>query len=109
MAVNSIGEYSFPSRSRQELYGDGQLVHVWFKENPWFCASACFRAPKAMSWGDFYSQLVVPYAEEDPDFDPNARREWTLRGEVITPSDDQTLEELGVRHKEVIGMRVLAA
>ena len=43
MAVKSIGTYEFPSRSRQELYGDDQLVHLWFQGNMWFCASACFR------------------------------------------------------------------
>ena len=80
MAVKSIGTYDFPSRSRQELYGDDQLVHLWFQENPWFCAAACFRAPKAMTWGDFWNALVVPYAEEDPDFDPAANRVWTLHG-----------------------------
>ena len=30
-------------------------------------------APKAMTWGDFWSQLVIPFAEEDPDFDPPPR------------------------------------
>jgi phenol/toluene 2-monooxygenase (NADH) P4/A4 len=108
MAVNSIGTYDFPSRSRQELYGDDQLVHLWFQENMWFCAAACFRAPKAMTWGDFWNGLVVPYAEEDPDFDPAARRVWTLHGEQFEPRDDQTLEEIGVEHKDVIGMRVVA-
>ncbi|MFV0461988.1 MAG: phenol hydroxylase subunit P4 [Nostocoides sp.] len=108
MSVKSIGEYAFPSRSRQELYGEDQLVHVWFKENAWYCAAACFRAPKAMTWGDFWNGLVVPYAEEDPDFDPTATREWSLHGEVISPRDDQTLEELGIVHKDVLGMRVMA-
>ena len=51
MAVKSIGTYEFPSRSRQELYGDDQLVHLWFQEDMWFCAAACFRAPRAMTWG----------------------------------------------------------
>ncbi|QIM21860.1 phenol hydroxylase [Phycicoccus sp. HDW14] len=107
MTVRSIGAYDFPSRSRQELYGDDQLVHLWFQENPWFCASACFRAPKAMTWGDFWNALVVPFAEEDPDFDPEARRVFTLHGAQFEPRDDQTLEEIGVEHKDVIGMRVL--
>ena len=108
MAVKSIGAYDFPSKSRQELYGDDQLVHVWFQGNPWFCAAGCFRAPKAMTWGDFWSQVVVPFAEEDPDFDPAAQRTWTLHGEPLTPREDATLQELGVVHKDVIGMRVVA-
>lgn len=102
MAVKAISTYDFPSRSRQELYGDDQLVHVWFKDNPWFCSAACFRAPRAMTWGDFWSQLVIPFAEEDPDFDPAAARAWALHGETIAPRDDQTLEELGVVHKDVL-------
>lgn len=102
MAVNSIGAYDFPSKSRQELYGDDQLVHVWFRDNPWFCAAACFRAPKAMTWADFWSQLVIPFAEEDPDFDPAAPRAWSLHGESLTPRDEATLEELGVAHKDVL-------
>ena len=61
-----------------------------------------------MTWGDFWNGLVVPYAEEDPDFDPAAQRVWTLHGVQFTPRDDQTLEEIGVEHKDVIGMRVVA-
>ena len=108
MGVKAIGTYDFPSRSRQELYGDDQLVHLWWKDNPWFCAAACFRSPKAMSWGDFWNAIAVPFLEEDPDFDPAANRVWTLHGEPFVPRDDQTLEEIGVEHKDVIGMKVVA-
>jgi phenol hydroxylase P4 protein len=108
MPVKSIGTYDFPSRSRQELYGEDQLVHVWFTDTLWFAAAACFRAPRAMTWGDFWNGLVVPFAEEDPDFDPSVRRVWTLRGVEVQPRDDQTLEELGVGHKDVLATRVAA-
>jgi phenol/toluene 2-monooxygenase (NADH) P4/A4 len=107
MTVKSIGTYDFPSRSRQELYGDDQLVHVWFQGNPWFCSAACYRAPKAMRWADFWSQMVVPWAEEDPGFDPAATYAWTLHGEPLSPQDDTSLADLGVGHKDVIGMRVV--
>jgi phenol hydroxylase P4 protein len=108
MTVKSIGTYDFPSRSRQELYGDDQLVHVWFTDTLWFAAAACFRAPKAMTWGDFWTGVVVPFAEEDPDFDPASPRVWTLHGEEFQPRPEQTLEELGVEHKDVIGTRLAA-
>lgn len=104
MAVKSIGTYEFPSRSRQELYGDDQLVHVWWKGNLWFCAAAAFRAPKAMSWGDFYNALVVPFMSGDPDFDPNTEWKWDVQGEPMTPDPSASLESLGVFHKCVIGM-----
>jgi phenol hydroxylase P4 protein len=57
-----------------------------------------------MTWGDFWSQLVIPFAEEDPDFDPAAARAWSLHGQSLTPSDDQTLEQLGVVHKDVLAV-----
>ncbi|MCB0905736.1 MAG: hypothetical protein KDB63_01295 [Nocardioidaceae bacterium] len=104
MAVKAIGDYKFPSRSRQELYGDDQLVHVWWKDNPWFCAAACFRAPKAMTWGDFWNALVVPFMEEDPDFDPGRVYSWAIEGREFEPDPSATLEAQGVFHKCVISM-----
>jgi phenol/toluene 2-monooxygenase (NADH) P4/A4 len=107
MPVRAIGEYDFPSRSRQELYGDDQLIHVWWRNNMWFCAAACFRAPKAMTWGDFQAGLVRPLLEADPDFGPATRFEWSVDGAPVTPADDQTLAELGVGHKSLIACRSL--
>ncbi len=108
MAIKSLGDYDFPSRSRQELYGDDQLVSVWFQDTMWFASPAMFRAPRDMTWADFRAQMFVPFAEEDPDFDPDAARVWSLHGETFEPADGQTLAELGIRHKDVIGTRVAA-
>jgi phenol/toluene 2-monooxygenase (NADH) P4/A4 len=102
MAVRSIGEYEFPSRSRQELYGDDQLVHVWWSDNPWFCAAACFRAPKAMTWADFRAAMLDPWASCDPDYDPTADFQWVIDDQPVTPVGDQTLEALGVGHKSLV-------
>jgi phenol/toluene 2-monooxygenase (NADH) P4/A4 len=102
MAVRAIGEYDFPSRSRQELYGDDQLVHVWWRDNPWFCAAACFRAPKAMTWSDFRAAMVDPWASCDPDFDATADFRWTVDDQPVHPAGDQTLEALGVGHKSLV-------
>lgn len=103
MAVKSIGEYKFPSRSRQELYGDDQLVHVYWNHNMWFCAPSCFRAPKAMSWNDFINGMVNPVFGADPDFDPATTVfTWTVDGNPISPNGDETLEGLGVGHKSLL-------
>lgn len=102
MAVRSIGTYDFPSRSRQELYGEDQLVHVWWRDNPWFSAAACFRAPRAMTWADFRAAMLDPWAGADPDFDPAAAFTWTVDGVPVTPSGEATLAGLGVGHKSLI-------
>lgn len=104
MGVKAIGTYDFPSRSRQELYGDDQLVHLWWKDNPWFCAAACFRSPKAISWGDFWNAIAVPFLEEDPDFDPNHPFVFAIEGRPFTPDPTASLESQGVTHKCVISM-----
>lgn len=105
MAIKSLAPYEFESRSRQELYGDDQLVHVWWKNNRMFSAAATFRAPKAMTWGDFRSAMIDPWAGSDPDYDPKATYEWALEGQVFTPDDAATLESLGIGHKLVVSMK----
>ena len=55
MTVKALYDYDFPSRDRQELYGDDILVNVMWTNNRMFASPACFRAPKAMSWADFKS------------------------------------------------------
>lgn len=105
MTVRARAPYEFPSRSRQELYGDDYLVHVWWQDNMWFCAAACFRAPKAMTWGEFRSAMVEPWASGDPDFDPTVPYRWTVDDRPVAPSDDQTLESLGVGHKSLVAFR----
>lgn len=105
MTVKALAPYDFPSRSRQELYGDDQLVNVWWKDNPMFCAAAAFRAPRAMTWADFKSQLVDPWAGSDPDYDPAGSFVWKLEGEEIHPEDAQTLTDLGVGHKYTLSLQ----
>jgi phenol hydroxylase P4 protein len=103
MAVRAIGEYDFPSTSRAELYGDDQLVHVYWNHNMWFCAPFCFRAPKAMPWSAFLSEIVYPVWGADPDFDPTSSTfTWELDHAALTPRDDATLAELGVGHKSLL-------
>ena len=58
MAVKALYDYDFPSKDRQELFGDDILVNVLWTNNMMFASAACFRAPKAMSWADFKSQMI---------------------------------------------------
>jgi phenol hydroxylase P4 protein len=103
MAVRSIGAYDFPSRSRAELYGDDQLVHVYWNHNMFLCAPSCFRAPKAMPWAVFLAEVVHPVFAADPDFDPETTSfTWQLDDAPLTPRDDASLAELGVGHKSLL-------
>ena len=105
MAVKAVYDYDFPSRDRQELFGDDILVNVLWANNMMFASAACFRAPKAMSWADFKSQMVDPWAASDPDYDPSAPRDWECNGEPFTPGDGASLDDTGVGHKGLFTFR----
>lgn len=94
--------YSFPSRSRRELYGNDILVHLMWRGNPLFACAATFRLPPSMRWADFVAQTVEPWAAMDPRFDVTRIGGWTLDGERLSPLPTATLDELGVGHKSLL-------
>ena len=74
MSVKALYDYDFPSMDRAEVFDDDVLVYVHWENNPIFCSAACFRVPKTMPFGEFVTSFVVPWAESDPDFDPERTR-----------------------------------
>ena len=103
MPVVAIKEgYKFPSRSRQELYGDDQLVHVMWRNNAMFAAAATFRAPQAMPFADFIAAIVDPWCSSDPQFVPGSHQRWTLDGQPWRPDPATGLRDLGVGHKSLL-------
>ncbi len=106
MGVRAIGEYKFPSRSRVELYGDDQLVHVWWRDNQFLASAATFRVPKAMRFGEFVKTVVEPWAATDPDFIAGSERDWFIDGDPLRVQDDASLSELGVGHKQTLSFQV---
>ena len=105
MAVKALYDYDFPSKDRQEVFGDDILVNVLWTNNMMFASAACFRAPKAMSWADFKSQMIDTWAASDPDYDPSAPGGWQVNGEDFSPADDTTLDDTGVGHKGLVTFR----
>ena len=106
MPVRSLsGTYDYPSSSRQELYGDDQLVSVHWEGNLTFGAPACFRAPRALPWSEFMAQFVDPWAACDPDYDPSTPTGFRLDGDAFIPQPDKSLADLGVGHKSLICFR----
>ena len=103
MTVKALYDYDFPSRDRQELYGDDILVNVMWANNRMF-ASPALRAPTAMSWADFKSRWST-VGGSDPDYDPSAPRDWQCNGEAFSPADDVTLADTGVGHKGLFAFR----
>lgn len=102
MSVRAIGHYEFPSADRAELFGDDQLVYVHWRGNLALCSAACFRAPKAMTWGEFRTAMVDPWAGSDPDYDPAVAHGWRLDGTDFEPDASASLATLGIGHKALL-------
>ena len=58
-------------------------------------AAACFRAPKAMPWSDFKSQMIDTWAASDPDYDPSAPTGWQIDGQDRSPDPAGTIGDRG--------------
>lgn len=103
MAVRAIGTYEFTPTDGADAYHPDQLVMVERRDPAlWFCSAATFRAPKAMTWGDFKAQMIDTWAAADPDYDPASAHDWTLMGQPFEPDPTRTLEELGIGHKHLV-------
>lgn len=105
MAVKALYEYDYPSKDRAEVFGDDILVNVMWANNMMLCAAACFRAPKAMSWADFKSQMIDPWAASDPDYDPSTPTGWQVNGEAVALDPGASLADTGVGHKGLFSFR----
>lgn len=106
MSVRAIREYRFPSRSRAELYGDDQLVHIWWRNNQFLASAATVRVPKAMPFGEFVKTVVEPWAASDPDFQPGSALDWFIDDNPLPVRDEASLHELGIGHKHTLSFQV---
>ena len=102
MAVKALYDYRFPSADRAENFGDDQLVYVHWRGNLLFSAAACFRAPKAMTFGEFKAAMVDGWASSDPDYDPTAVGEWRLFGKPLDVDPGTSMRDLGIGHKALL-------
>jgi len=106
MAINALGPYDFPAKDRLEMFGDDQLVNVFWEGNTFICGPGCFRVPRAMTWADFRSQVMDPWASADPDYAADRAVDFRRDDEPLNPRPDQTIEQLGIVHKGLIKFRL---
>ena len=100
-----FGEYNFPSKDRIELFGDDQLVNVFWEGNVFIVGPGCFRVPRSIAWSEFVRDVVGSWAKADPDYDESKVTNWRIDDTPIDPKPTDTLEELGVEHKGLLKFR----
>ena len=99
-----FGEYNFPSKDRIELYGDDQLVHVFWEGNV-FIAARMLRVPRRLPGPIRQGRRRAPGLKADPDYDESKVSNWRIDDTPIDPKPTDTLEELGVEHKGLLKFR----
>lgn len=105
MAVTAIRPgYTGEVMDKQANYGDKILVFIGWDEHLLFCSAKAFPLPPAMTFKDFKAGVLPEGFNQHPDFEHIkwGEVEWNLNGEMITPTDEQTLEELGFDHKSLL-------
>lgn len=102
MPVKAVYDYDYPSADAAENFGDDQLVYVHWRGNLFLCSAACFRAPKAMPFGEFKAAMVDAWAGSDPDYTPTSVGEWRLFDQPLDADPDRSLAELGIGHKALL-------
>ena len=102
----AFGEYNFPSRDHISLYGDDQIIYVWWRGTVFNVCPSCFRVPRNMKWSDFVANVVSPWASKDPDYDASRVTGWQMDETPIEPKDDDTTEGLGIDHKGLVSFVV---
>ncbi|WP_068276765.1 phenol hydroxylase subunit P4 [Aldersonia kunmingensis] len=102
MTVKALYDYDYPSADRVELFGDDELVYVHWRGNLLFSSAGCFRAPKAMTFGEFRSAIVDAWAESDPEYDSASVHDWQLFDEPLEADPGRTLADLGIGHKALL-------
>jgi phenol hydroxylase P4 protein len=107
MTVASVGEYTFPSADAEENFHGARLLYVGWDQHTLFCAPFAWPFPPNMRFGDLIEGVfpgAFGYHPEFAQIDWSAVQ-WLKSGEPWQPDVDKTLEENGLRHKDVLRFR----
>jgi phenol hydroxylase P4 protein len=107
MAVAAIREYSFEPLDLEEKFHGNRLLYVGWEDHLLFCAPFAFPLPPAMSFRDLVEKVLPPAYGYHPDF---ARIDWAAvqwfkSGQPWHPRWDESLDENGLRHKDLLRFR----
>src|SRR3546814_13548047 len=103
MSVKAIGAYEFPSRDREEIFGDNLIVYFSWEQHLLFAAPFLLFTPRDVTFAQFVEERVKPLIAPDPQAGEIewATVEW-LNGETpMKPAFAATDRTVGVSGKSV--------
>ncbi len=107
MAVNAIGDYSFPAKDTVEKFHGNMLVYMQWEKHLSFCAPLAFPLSPDMLFGDVVTGVFAPAYAAHPDSEKVdfEKGEWLLNNEPFTPDFSKSLKENGLGHKSVVRVK----
>ncbi|MEO8839844.1 MAG: phenol hydroxylase subunit P4 [Herbaspirillum sp.] len=107
MAVMAIKPYVGEVKDNVERFHGNQLLYVGWEDHLLFCAPFALPFPPAMRFGDVVEKVLPGAFGVHPDWTQVNwdRAEWFKSGHSWQPDFEKTLEQNGLRHKDVIRFR----
>src|SRR3546814_14004538 len=102
MSVKAIGAYEFPSRDREEIFGDNLIVYFSWEQHLLFAAPFLLFTPRDVTFAQFVEERVKPLIAPDP---PPGAIDWakveSMNGATpIQPDLAATRDAKGYGHQE---------
>ncbi|GAA3702598.1 phenol hydroxylase subunit P4 [Oceanisphaera sediminis] len=100
-------DYKGEVRDARANFGDNILVHIGWDEHLLFCSAKTFLLSPAMPFSDLQDRILSEGFSQHPDFEHIdwSSVQWTLNGQPLSPSREQTLEQQGFDHKSLLRFR----
>ncbi len=107
MVVAAVKEYKFEPLDRLENFHGNQLLYVGWEDHLMFYAPFCFPLSPQMPFRAVLEQVLPGTYDYHPDFSKIdwGKVEWFKSGKPWRPDHDRTLDENGLKHKDVIRFR----
>ncbi|MCC4265984.1 phenol hydroxylase subunit P4 [Oceanimonas baumannii] len=99
--------YQGSIRDAKANFGGNILVYIGWDEHLLFCSAKTFPLSPTMLFSDLQDHILTEGFSQHPDFEHIdwSSVQWTLNGKPLSPSREQTLEQLGFDHKSLLRFR----
>ncbi|MBY0454356.1 MAG: phenol hydroxylase subunit P4 [Burkholderiaceae bacterium] len=106
MSVTALKPYDFPAKDVRANF-PAPLLYIGWEDHLLFCAPVALPLPPEMPFGALGQAVLPGVYGYHPDFakiDWNTV-EWFKSGQAWTPDPAQSLQDNGLKHKDVIRFR----
>jgi phenol/toluene 2-monooxygenase (NADH) P4/A4 len=106
MSIVAVEPYDFPARDTRRNF-PAPLLYIGWEDHLMFCAPVCLPLPPDTPFGALAAAVLPGVYGEHPDFAKIdwAHVQWFKSGQPWRPDPARSLEDNGLRHKDVIRFR----